>query len=76
MRLIISELFIWIYHKYEKEFLSKGRPLEVICIPDEEYCLPEFFIPDKKLMVKFAWTDRHNLLLESMMEVKEEILTF
>ena len=57
----------------EKEFLSKGKKLDVICLPDEELKLPDYFIPDTKLMYKFVWQDRSEQLLKPIMETKEKI---
>ena len=64
--------------KYNKEYLDNGEKIETIVIPDEESKLPEYFIPDVKAILKFAWTDRYNLLLEPILEVKtqQEVLTF
>lgn len=62
--------------KYEKEFLSEGKKLDVICLPDEELSLPDYFIPDTKLMYKFVWRDRYEQLLKPIMETREKILTF
>ena len=64
-----------VVEKYEKEFLSKGEKLDVICLPDQEVKLPEFFIPDVKAMYKFVWKDRCEQLLEPIMGTKEKILT-
>lgn len=67
-----------VVEKFNKEFIAKGKKLEVIVVPDEEEKLPDYFIPNLKENIKFAWTDRYNLLLEPIMEVKakQEILTF
>jgi len=62
------------YHKYVKD----GNRLEVIAIPDEESCLPHFFIPNKKAAMKFTFKDRYELMLKPL-EVKvkkKEVLTF
>lgn len=64
-----------VIEKYHKEFLSKGKKLEVICIPDEEKALPDYIIPDKQKMLEFHWTDRYTNLLESVIEVKSNIMT-
>ncbi len=67
-----------VIEKYNKEFVAKGKSLDIIVVPDEEAKLPSYFIPDRKAMIQFAWTDRYNLLLEPIMEVKrkQEVLTF
>ena len=64
--------------KYNKEFLDNGVKIDTIVIPDEESKLPDYFIPDVKAILKFAWTDRYNLMLEPILEVKtkQEVLTF
>jgi DNA polymerase elongation subunit (family B) len=64
--------------RYNKEFLGKGRKLEVIAIPDEEERLPEYFIPDVKEMLEFSWKDRCGLILDPLTQVKEsdKVLTF
>jgi DNA polymerase elongation subunit (family B) len=48
---------------YEKNFIKKGKKLEVVAIPDEELCLPYYFIPDVKGNMQFAYEDRHELLM-------------
>jgi len=62
---------------YEKNFIAKGKKLEVIAIPDEEDRLPEYYIPDIKGNLQFCFIDRYNLMLEPLAEVKkaQEILT-
>ncbi len=60
-----------VIQKFDKEFLQKGKKIETIALPDEEANLPEWFIPDVKAMLKFSWEDRYNLLLDSIMKVKE-----
>jgi len=67
-----------VVERYNKEFIAKGKKLEIIAVPDEESKLPDYFIPDRKAMLTFSWTDRYNLLLEPIMEVKKknEVLTF
>jgi DNA polymerase elongation subunit (family B) len=64
-----------VVEKYHKEFLSKGKKLEVICIPDEEVSLPKYIIPDRKKMLEFHWIDRYSNLLESVIEIKSDIMT-
>jgi len=65
-----------VIRKYEEEFLGKGEKLDVICLPDQEVKLPEYFVPDTKAMYKFVWKDRYEQLLEPIMGTKEKILTF
>jgi len=64
--------------RYNKEFLEKGRKLEVIAIPDEEEKLPDYFIPDVKEMLEFSWISRYSLILDPLTQVKEsdKVLTF
>ena len=63
---------------YNKEFLAKGKKIDVVVLPDEESKLPSYFIPDHKEMLRFCWVDRYSLMLEPMMEVKakQEVMTF
>jgi len=65
-----------VVQKYDEKFLKKGKKLEVVCVPTEESKLPNYYIPDVKSMVKFAWDDRVLRLLEPLTSVKEKILTF
>lgn len=55
---------------YEK-FIAAGNKLEVIAIPDEEARLPEFFVPNLKAALKFSFTDRHQLMLKPLTDVRE-----
>ncbi len=48
---------------YELNFIKPGKTLEVVAIPDEEPYLPNYFIPDVKGNIKFAYEDRHELLM-------------
>jgi len=61
---------------YDK-FVANGGKLQVVAIPDEEPRLPEYYVPDVKGNLKFAFEDRYNLLLQPLMEVKknEGVLT-
>jgi len=61
---------------YNKEFLSKGIKLEYVTLPDEEISLPKFFIIDIKKMLEFAWTARYSQVIEPIVSMKQEILTF
>jgi hypothetical protein len=58
-----------ICRRYEK-FLASGKKFEVIAIPDEEEKLPDYFVPDVKSAMKFAFVDRHELLLKPLTDVK------
>lgn len=62
---------------YEKNFIAKGRKLEVVAIPDEEDRLPEYYIPDVSGNLDFAYTARYKLMLDPLMKVQEaqKILT-
>jgi len=62
--------------KFDREFLSKNKKLEVICLPDEETCLPKYYNIDVKEMVKFSWGDRTKLLLEPLIGKNTVILGF
>ena len=55
--------------KYEK-WISKGNKLEVLAIPDEEEKLPDYFIPDVKSAMKFAFVDRHELMLKPLLKLQ------
>ena len=65
-----------IIRNYSK-YLASGKKLEVIAIPDEEEYLPPYFIPDVKANLKFSFTDRYELLLKPLTDIrqKQEILT-
>jgi len=58
-----------ICRRYEK-FLASGKKFEVIAIPDEEEKLPDYFVPDVKSAMKFAFVDRYELLLKPLTDVK------
>jgi len=62
---------------YEKNFIAKGKKLEVVAIPDEEDKLPEYYLPDVRGNLDFAFTARYNLMLDPLVKVKkaQEILT-
>jgi len=61
---------------FNEYFLKKGVKLETIAVPEEVEYLPPYYIIDVKDMLKFAWIDRYNLLLEPLLTKKQEILTF
>jgi len=65
-----------VVEKYNKEFLSVGKKLEYVAVPDEELRLPEWFVIDTKAMLKFAWEDRCNQITDPIVTIKEKILTF
>jgi uracil-DNA glycosylase family 4 len=65
-----------ILDRFDKEFLSKNKKLQVICVPDEEVSLPKYYNIDVKDMVKFAWGDRTKLLLEPLIGKNTVILGF
>jgi uracil-DNA glycosylase family 4 len=60
-----------VVERYEK-FVREGNKLEVIAIPDEEERLPEFFNIDMKASMKFVFTDRHELMLKPLFDVKKD----
>jgi len=57
--------------KYE-QFVANNGTLKVVAIPDEENKLPPYFIPDIKGNLQFAFTDRYELLLKPLTEVKKQ----
>ena len=65
-----------ILDRFDREFLSKNRKLEVICLPDEEQSLPKYYNIDVKDMVRFSWEDRTKLLLEPLIGKSTAILGF
>ena len=65
-----------VVNNYQKYFTNNKDKLDVIVFPDEIEKLPDYYIIDKKKMVKFHWTDRHNLLLEDVVKkVSKDIFT-
>ena len=66
-----------VIENYEKNFIAKGKKLEVVAIPDEEPRLPEYYLPDVRGNLQFAFIDRYNLMLDPLVKVKkaQEILT-
>lgn len=64
-----------IIQRYNKYFLETGRKLNVICLPDEEARLPEYFIINKKEMLKFSWIDRYTQLLDPILKMDKKIAT-
>jgi len=65
-----------VLERYSKEFLSKNKKLDVICLPDEELSLPNYYNIDIKEMIKFSWVDRYKLMLEPLIGRNENILKF
>lgn len=61
---------------FDKFFRSKGIPLDVIVIPEEEPRLPEYFIVNEKEMVDFSWRDRYNILIKPLHSDSKNILLF
>lgn len=64
---------------YQK-FVKDGKKLEVIAIPDEEEKLPEYFTVNVSAALKFAFTDRYELLLKPLLldveKKRTQVLTF
>ena len=56
---------------YQKNFLKKGKKIDVIAIPTEEDKLPEYIIPDVKDMMRFIFEDRYKLLLDPLITLKK-----
>ena len=52
--------------------MKKGYKLDAIAIPDEVPTLPEFFIIDMDENLRFSFTDRHDLLLKPIIDLKEK----
>lgn len=65
-----------IMENYEKNILSTGSKINEIVIPEEMINLPEYYIVDLKSILKFSWIDRYKLLLDPILKVDENILTF
>ena len=65
-----------IIDKYNREFLSKNRKLEVVCLPDEEVSLPKYYNIEVKDMIKFSWKDRVALMMEPLIGKNTMILGF
>ena len=61
-----------IAENYNKNFLGKGKKLEVVAVPEDEKGLPDFLIPNVKEMLEFSWKDRYKILLGPLNEVKEK----
>ena len=56
---------------YEK-YLKRGYKLEAVAIPDDVSKLPDFFIIDLKGNLEFSFTDRHDLLLKPIVDLKNK----
>lgn len=61
---------------YDKYFLKEGKKLDVIVFPEEEKFVKPYYIIDVKDMLEFAWKDRCDLLLQPLINLKQEILKF
>lgn len=59
-----------IMKRYMK-FIDEGNKLEVVCIPDDESKLPDYFVPDLKSNLKFSFIDRYEIILKPLNEVKK-----
>jgi uracil-DNA glycosylase family 4 len=64
-----EKLPIDMINNYEK---IANKKLDAIVMPSELSKLPDYFIIDLNANLKFAWVDRCNHLLASIMEVKEK----
>jgi len=67
-----------IKNNYVQKFLKKYKSsdLDAIVVPEDQYNLPEYFIPNIKKIVSFAVTDRTDLLLEPLIKKTHDLLTF
>ena len=61
---------------YDKYFSKKGTKLELLVIPEEIKIVPDYYIIDVKEMLQFSWKDRCDLILQPLIEIKQEILKF
>ena len=64
--------------RYQK-FIGAGNKFEVIAIPDDVETLPSYIIPDVKGNLDFAFTARHELLLEPLTKAVHQatnVMTF
>lgn len=61
---------------YDRLFSQKGEKISEIVVPENVLKLPEYYIVDMKSILKFAWVDRYLLMLEPILKVKEQVLTF
>ncbi len=61
---------------YNKNFLKKGKKLDIIVLPDEEQVLPNFLKPNMKMMLAKSFKERYELILKPLSETKkkEEIM--
>jgi len=66
--------------KRYSQFLKDGNKLEVIAVPDDEHSLPNYFIPNVKQSMRFAFTDRYELMLKPLLDtktaLKNKVITF
>ena len=65
-----------VVEKFNKYFLETGRKFTAICVPDEEYRLPEYIIPNVKEALNFAWINRYTQLLEPIMSSGKKMKSF
>jgi len=54
---------------YHKNFLSKGKTLKVIALPESEEKVPNYFILDVKLTKQFVFEDRYRNIMGPLIEV-------
>jgi hypothetical protein len=64
-----------VVERYNEKFLANGKKLDYISLPDEEVSLPPYYVVDTRAMLKFAWVDRYNLMLEPVMSPKQVSMT-
>lgn len=62
--------------RYYKEFISRGKKLDVIVIPEQAMKLPEYYIVDSSEMLRVAWTDRYKLMLEPLLKITNSLIKF
>jgi len=67
-----------ISNNYYSSFLKEYKPSELKCIvlPEEIEQLPEYFIPNTAEILRFAITDRSDLMLEPLIKTVPTFLTF
>lgn len=64
-----------VIENYEKNFIRKGKKLQVVAIPDEEPKLPDYYLVNVNANLKFAFTDRYDLMLAPLMKVHQAQVT-
>ena len=69
-----------VLENFQKNFMAKGKKLDVIAIPDEIDNLPNFIIVDVKDMLRYVFTERYESLLQPLINLKnnklKEAMTF